>query len=314
MFVFLGRSQLSTRIFSAYSLTALLFLVGCTASAQDDRGEAFGATRYQALVDGLLSTRHAARVDDLLRSEPGVIQSRTDHATRNMIIDVQNASTFDPLLINNLLGRVHVTVSCMRRTSPHQAFIPMSQGECELTPVVTTVRGTRGWEDDYELCMDPYEVEGWPVDFGSPAHIATLEFDGFCCNEWGDNCQTIYDAYSPPGSNCDAVIPDDVDMDSPAFASAISSDPFCCTYEWDSFCDDLYNWSIPPLGCDSYTLEVSAGTVPGISWSLVGGTTIVRYWGCRCGPEPLYAQWLFQHDHALARFRQWMGWGNVDAL
>lgn len=264
--------------------------------------------RYQALVGGLRSTYHGARADVLLSGVPEVVSSRTDHHTRNLVIDVSGGRRLTEADINAWLAPVHLRVHCLQQVPVDSPFTPLTRADCPLRPAA---------QDRDECFYDNEDWEGYPCDdptmyfwaeCGTPAYQATMEWSGgWCCYEWGQSCQDYYDQVAPV--SCGASIPAHVDQNSQAFANTISTDPFCCSYQWDAWCDQLYNWSTPPLGCDSYTLSVTSGSVSGIQWNLVGGSTLVGSGGANtttnlCILDGCYTMQMMSPDEAN-------GWGGA---
>ncbi len=233
-----------------------------------------GPRRYQGIVGGLRSTYHGARADAVLGDAPGVLSTRTDYHTRNIVLDVAEDIRLSEAEINAMLAPVHVRVHCLRQVSFDRPFSPITRADCPVRPAPVDRDGCFYDNEDWEgyECDDP-TMFFW-AECGTPAYEATMVWSaGWCCYAWDQSCQDYYDQVAPV--NCAAIIPAHVDQNSQAFASTISTDPFCCTYQWDAWCDQIYNWSTPPIGCDAYTLTVTSGSVSGIQWNFVGGSTLV---------------------------------------
>jgi transforming growth factor-beta-induced protein len=84
------------------------------------------------------------------------------------------------------------------------------------------------------------------VDIQSTAFTLTIQEDSFCCDfAWDDFCQFLYDSQSETctggGNDCPAEIPACVDTQSSAFTETILEDSFCCDFEWDDFCQFIYD-------------------------------------------------------------------------
>lgn len=102
-----------------------------TANAQDQLHQ------VQAIVVGSRSPRHAWQADSVLRSQPGVVVSRTDHNTRNMMLQVMPACALDATQINALLQPVGMAIRCWHRTPilPGTVFRHLDpRDECAPTP------------------------------------------------------------------------------------------------------------------------------------------------------------------------------------
>lgn len=89
-----------------------------TANAQDQLHQ------VQAIVVGSRSPRHAWQADSVLRAQQGVVVSRTDHNTRNLMLHVVPACVLDAAQINALLQPVGMSIRCWQRTPilPGAAF------------------------------------------------------------------------------------------------------------------------------------------------------------------------------------------------
>ena len=89
--------------------------------------------QVQAVVDGLSSTRHAYRADELLRMQPGVVMSRTDLNTSNLYLQVTPDCALDQAVINTLLSPIGLSVRCLRREEAGTApFRHLGTGPCPL--------------------------------------------------------------------------------------------------------------------------------------------------------------------------------------
>ncbi|MCB0765532.1 MAG: hypothetical protein KDB84_12540 [Flavobacteriales bacterium] len=89
----------------------LWFLFCCTLQmlAQSDQ------ERIQCIVDGVRSPHHAHQADLVLRDQQGVLLTRTDYNTRNLLLHVALNSTLDKARVNELLAPLGMSVRCFTR-------------------------------------------------------------------------------------------------------------------------------------------------------------------------------------------------------
>lgn len=69
----------------------------------------------QAVVDGLRSPRHAWQADSILRLQHGVVVSRTDHNTRNLMMHLQPGCSLQRAEVEALLLPLGMSLRCWRR-------------------------------------------------------------------------------------------------------------------------------------------------------------------------------------------------------
>ncbi|MEL6944155.1 MAG: CotH kinase family protein, partial [Bacteroidota bacterium] len=87
-----------------------------------------------------------------------------------------------------------------------------------------------------------------PYPANDPIFIQVVNDDTFCCEEWDNFCQDIYDELSENGGG--GINPEDCasiqNGTSPypasdsIFVQVINEDAFCCD-EWDEFCQEIYD-------------------------------------------------------------------------
>lgn len=91
----------------------------------------------QAVVPGLRSPQQAAQVDMQLRSLPGVLMTRTDHNTRNLLLHVETSAALNEDAIRLVLTPLALDLRCFRRL-PHApgSFHHLDPRDCgSLIPV-----------------------------------------------------------------------------------------------------------------------------------------------------------------------------------
>lgn len=94
-----------------WGLLPMVFLLSTgNARAQDQLHQ------VQAIVVGSRSPRHTWQADSVLRAQPGVVVSRTDHNTRNLMLHLVPACTLDAAQVNTLLQPVGISIRCWQRT------------------------------------------------------------------------------------------------------------------------------------------------------------------------------------------------------
>lgn len=71
--------------------------------------------QVQAIVDGVRNNRHAWQADSLMRLEPGVVVSRTDFNTRNVMLQISADCSLDRSSVNALLAPLGMSVRCWQR-------------------------------------------------------------------------------------------------------------------------------------------------------------------------------------------------------
>lgn len=69
----------------------------------------------QAVVPDLRSPRQGLEVDEALRLLPGVMMSRTDHNTRNLLLHVTGSSVVDAAAIMQVLAHFDLALRCYQR-------------------------------------------------------------------------------------------------------------------------------------------------------------------------------------------------------
>lgn len=94
----------------AVCITASVLFV-LNASAQ----EPAASHRIQAVVMGLRAPFQARQVDILLRYQPGVLMTRTDFNSRNMLLEVEAGCALNAEAINDLLAPHQLSLRCYRR-------------------------------------------------------------------------------------------------------------------------------------------------------------------------------------------------------
>ena len=90
----------------------------------------------RAVVDGVRSPEHAALADARLANIPGVLMSRTDRATSNLMLHVATDAPLSAADLNTALARLGIEVRCLRRaplaTGPYRHLDP---GNCQELPI-----------------------------------------------------------------------------------------------------------------------------------------------------------------------------------
>ena len=100
-------------------------------------------------------------------------------------------------------------------------------------------------EIDFENC--PSILNGsspYPAD--DSIFIQVVEFDDFCCDEWDEACQEIYDVFSAGGvdiEECPIILngTSPYPADDPVLEQVIFFESSCCD-EWDGFCQQIYDF------------------------------------------------------------------------
>ncbi len=113
----------------AISATIAVFAFTCasTAAAQ----QSTPSHRIRAIVQDVRNARQAHEVDVALRAIPGVLMSRTDFNTRNVLMEVTADCAIDRELVRSLLQPYGLSVSCWSREiqSDHD-FEPLDPRTC----------------------------------------------------------------------------------------------------------------------------------------------------------------------------------------
>lgn len=90
-------------------LLALFVFLNSTAAAQEMQ-------QVQAIVNGVRSPQHAAQADAILRVQAGVIISRTDFNTRNLLLHTTGQAVLGATQLNDLLAPLGMSVRCYQRS------------------------------------------------------------------------------------------------------------------------------------------------------------------------------------------------------
>ena len=94
----------------------ILSVLACTAISVKAQDNVPALHQIQAVVIGVNSPQHAHQADLILRAQPGVIMSRTDHNTRNILLHIAPNITLDQARLNELLAPLGMSVRCVERT------------------------------------------------------------------------------------------------------------------------------------------------------------------------------------------------------
>ena len=115
------------------TIAALSFACVSTVAAQ----QSGTSHRIRAIVQDVRNARQAHEVDVALRAFPGVLMSRTDFNTRNVLIEVTADCTIDRELARTLLQPYGLSVTCWSRAiqSDHD-FEPLDPRTCAEPHVV----------------------------------------------------------------------------------------------------------------------------------------------------------------------------------
>lgn len=91
----------------------------------------------QAVVPDLRSPQQAAQVDQQLRSLPGVLMTRTDHNTRNLLLHVETSAALNEDAVRSVLTPLALDLRCFRRAPRAPGpFSHLNPRDCgTLTPV-----------------------------------------------------------------------------------------------------------------------------------------------------------------------------------
>ena len=93
--------------------------------------------QVQAVVDGVRSPQHAYEADLVLRALPGVVLTRTDHNTRNLLMHVPADLPISAAVLNEALATLGMSVRCYQRGPIGQGpFRHLDPRDCGLTPTV----------------------------------------------------------------------------------------------------------------------------------------------------------------------------------
>lgn len=71
--------------------------------------------RVQAVVDGVRSPQHAWQADSILSAQPGIVISRTDYNTRNLMLHLQPACGLQEAEVEALLLPLGMSLRCWHR-------------------------------------------------------------------------------------------------------------------------------------------------------------------------------------------------------
>jgi len=112
----------------------ILMAMVCTTSKADAQDGDPPTGQIQAIVNGVNSPHHAHQADLILRQEHGVLMSRTDHNTRNILLHVAPDSELDMAALNTLLAPIGMSVRCVQRTLLGSApFKHLDPRQCDGT-------------------------------------------------------------------------------------------------------------------------------------------------------------------------------------
>ena len=109
------------------TIAAFSFACISTATAQ----QSAASHRIRAIVQGVRNARQAHEVDVALRAFPGVLMSRTDFNTRNVLMEVTADCAIDREQVRTILQPYGLSVSCWSRAiqSDH-IFEPLDPRTC----------------------------------------------------------------------------------------------------------------------------------------------------------------------------------------
>ena len=107
----------------------LLLSIGPEISAQS-------LQQLQAVVDGITSPTAADEANVVLREIPGVVMSRLDHNTSNLLMHVAPGAQVDADMLRGALAPFGFTLRCFQRSAAGASpFRHIDAGSCNEQPV-----------------------------------------------------------------------------------------------------------------------------------------------------------------------------------